>query len=72
MGKFYISRRALASQLCVAAIVFCGNFSNVVAEEQDAARPTLADLMALTQLRHYKLWYSERLENWKLADYESN
>ena len=34
------------------------------------ARPTLADLMMLTQLRHDKLWYATRVENWQLAAYE--
>ncbi len=70
MGRNFVSNRALAALLCAAIVVSVGRFSNAVAEEQDAARPTLADLMALTQLRHYKLWYSERMENWKLADYE--
>src|SRR6516165_9096928 len=70
---FVVSKRTLAAFLCAAAIVSFGNCSSAVAEDdQDAARPTLADLMALTQLRHYKLWYSERMENWKLADYEFN
>jgi hypothetical protein len=36
----------------------------------DPTRPALSDLMAMTQLRHFKLWYSERVENWPLADYE--
>ncbi len=72
MGKHYVSKRTLAALLCVAAILALGSSSSAVAEDQDAARPTLSDLMVLTQLRHYKLWYSERLENWKLADYELN
>ena len=69
------SIRTRAAVLCAAvAAVFVslGALSSAVAEDQDAARPTLSDLMVLTQLRHYKLWYSERLENWKLADYELN
>ena len=73
MSKHFFPKRTLAALLCGAAIIISlGSSSNAVAEEQDAARPTLADLMALTQLRHYKLWYSERMENWKLADYEYN
>jgi len=40
------------------------------AQEPSALRPTLSDLMALTQLRHFKLWYAERVGNWKLASYE--
>jgi len=73
MSKHFFPKRTLAALLCGAAIIISlGSFSSAVAEDQDAARPTLADLMVLTQLRHYKLWYSERLENWKLADYELN
>ena len=70
MRKRFVFKRTLAALLCAAVVLSLGNSSGEIAEDQDAARPTLADLMALTQLRHYKLWYSERLENWKLADYE--
>jgi hypothetical protein len=70
MRKYVAPRRVLAALLGVAAIVSFGSSFRAVAEDQDAARPTLADLMVLTQLRHYKLWYSARVENWKLADYE--
>lgn len=66
------SKRALAALLGAATIFSLGSSFSAIAEDQDAARPTLSDLMVLTQLRHYKLWYSERLENWKLADYELN
>ncbi len=52
----------LASGLSLAAL----------AEEQDARQPTLADLMTLTQLRHFKLWYAHKEDNWKLAAYELN
>jgi hypothetical protein len=40
------------------------------ADPDDPNKPALADLMAMTQLRHFKLWYAERVENWPLADYE--
>jgi hypothetical protein len=43
---------------------------DAVAQEQDAARPTLGDLMSLTQLRHFKLWYSHKEGNLPLAAYE--
>ena len=43
---------------------------SAAAEEQDASRPTLGDLMTLTQRRHFKHWYAARLQNWKLAAYE--
>jgi len=29
--------------------------------------PTLGDLMGMTQLRHFKLSYAGRSENWELA-----
>jgi hypothetical protein len=35
-----------------------------------AYTPSLADVMAVTQLRHFKLWYSVKLKNWDLANYE--
>ena len=62
--------RCLAAVLCAAVVFPVGLSLSAVAEEQDATRPSLADLMTLTQLRHYKLWYAQRLDNWKLANYE--
>ena len=38
--------------------------------DEDALKPALADLMTLTQLRHYKLWYAQKVENWELSQYE--
>jgi hypothetical protein len=43
---------------------------NAVADEQDASRPTLGDLMLLTQLRHSKLFYAYTSDNWSLVGYE--
>ena len=70
MRRCFTSNRYLAALAC-AAIAFAVAFSpSAVAEEPDPARPTLADLMMLTQLRHDKLWYATRVENWQLAAYE--
>jgi hypothetical protein len=50
--------------------------SPLFAEDQSARRsqqpylPTLADLMGVTQLRHFKLWYAGEVDNWDLAKYE--
>jgi hypothetical protein len=33
-------------------------------------RPSLADLMSIAQLRHFKVGYAHRVNNWKLAGYE--
>ena len=32
--------------------------------------PDLGDFMGMTQLRHFKLFYAGRTQNWDLADYE--
>jgi len=32
--------------------------------------PELGEIMTLTQMRHAKLWYAGRAQNWALADYE--
>lgn len=32
--------------------------------------PGLGEIMTLTQMRHIKLWFAGRAENWRLADYE--
>lgn len=47
-----------------------GSVPPAAAEDGDATRPSLADLMSLTQLRHFKLWYAQRVGNWPLANYE--
>jgi hypothetical protein len=70
MCGYRISNRCLAALASMAVIFASGLSLSAVAEEQDASRPTLSDLMTLTQLRHFKLWYAARLENWKLAAYE--
>ena len=69
-------RNGLAKVLAgiVVAIGLCveGSALRAGEEEPNAVRPTLSDLMVLTQLRHAKLWYAERVNNWKLASYELN
>lgn len=64
IGRF--SRVALAALLIPGA---------TLAQDKSAAPapdyvPSLADMMAVTQLRHFKLWYAARFENWELAMYE--
>ena len=49
--------------------------SNVSSAEDNPSQsavnvPSLGDMMAAIQLRHAKLWYSGRVKNWPLADYE--
>ncbi len=33
-------------------------------------RPSLSEIMALQQMRHIKLWFAGRANNWPLANYE--
>jgi hypothetical protein len=48
----------------------------VCAEEEasEASRqpyyPRLGDIMGITQMRHFKLWYAGNVKNWPLAKYE--
>jgi hypothetical protein len=69
MLKRFVSNLLLPA-LVVAVVSFPGSFSVGAMAQEDAIRPSLADLMALTQLRQFKLWYAERVRNWKLSAYE--
>jgi hypothetical protein len=60
----------LLSALVVAAVSLPGGLAVGATAQEEAIRPSLADLMALTQLRQFKLWYAERVRNWKLSAYE--
>lgn len=39
-------------------------------QSADSDEPTIADIMALQQMRHIKLWFAGRAGNWPLADHE--
>jgi hypothetical protein len=69
MRKRFVSN-SLLSALIVVVVSLTGSFSTGATTEEEAIRPTLADLMALTQLRQFKIWYAERVRNWRLAAYE--
>jgi len=40
--------------------------------QQELYRPPLGDIMGKIQLRHIKLWFAGKLENWELATYEAD
>jgi hypothetical protein len=66
-----VNAGAFAAIAAAVAITFAGTLSpSAIAQDEDAIRPSLSDLMTLTQLRHFKLWYAQRVENWPLATYE--
>ncbi|MEJ1158579.1 hypothetical protein [Prosthecomicrobium sp. N25] len=60
-------RRIFFAAVAVSIAVAPGH---TAAAAEDVLKPSLADLMTITQLRHFKLWYAQRLGNWKLASYE--
>ena len=68
MLKRFVSNLLLPA--LVVAVASFGSLSVGATAQEDAIRPSLADLMALTQLRQFKLWYAERVRNWKLSAYE--
>lgn len=70
MSGYSTSRRHLSLMAAFCMVLAGVPFIGAAAQEQDAARPPLGDLMLLTQLRHFKLWYAQRVGNWPLADYE--
>ncbi len=56
-------RPSLALALSLASVA-------AMAEDKDPRLPSLGDLMVITQLRQFKLWYSAQAANWKLAEYQ--
>lgn len=42
------------------------------ATHADSYAPGLGEIMSLTQMRHLKLWFAGRAENWDLASYETD
>jgi cytochrome c553 len=60
---------AIIAAACAAASL------TALAEDQKPAgqpvyTPRLNDIMVLTQLGHFKLWYAGAVQNWPLANYE--
>ncbi len=63
-------------RFAVLAISLAGASAPVLADDQKPSSgqeryaPRLNDMMVVTQLRHFKLWYAGTAENWPLANYE--
>ena len=74
----HFSKMFLATGLAAVGASLAIATTRAGAEEKDIAgpttlaevRPTLADLMTLAQLRHFKLNYAHQVGNWELAAYE--
>lgn len=72
-----VSKWTVRSLFAAAAVggLICMPFAaftqvNVPSQKPEAYIPHLGDIMETMQLRHFKLWFSGRLGNWELADYE--
>jgi len=75
-GKVFC-KKIFAIMVIATATNFAVMPARVSAEENasspntlSAIRPSLADLMSIAQLRHFKVEYSHKVRNWKLAEYE--
>ena len=60
----------LAGALVTTALVVSASTARPAAAQEGGAFTKLGDIMAVIQLRHFKLWFAGDLENWPLAQYE--
>jgi hypothetical protein len=70
MMKRFILTIGLGATAVLAAVVRLDAQQAQPAPVADPAVPALADIMSTTQLRHLKLAYAGKVENWPLAGYE--
>jgi hypothetical protein len=65
-----VRRIAIAVAACAVASLTALADDQKPAPEQRAYTPRLNDIMVITQLGHFKLWYAGAVQNWPLANYE--
>jgi hypothetical protein len=65
-----LRRIAIAAAACAVASLSALADDQKPAPGQPAYTPRLNDIMILTQLGHFKLWYAGAVQNWPLANYE--
>ena len=65
-GRLVLFVSACALSAFMAGATFAQDRQDGLAERDTR----LADLMVIIQLRHAKLWYAAKLENWPLAAYQ--
>jgi hypothetical protein len=54
----------------IGALLICLVSAPLAVAQQDSHLPKLGDIMSATQLRHIKLWFAGKLQNWELAAFE--
>lgn len=61
------------SLITVAVCLLSGPLASCRSASHDEPyAPGLGEIMSLTQMRHLKLWFAGRAENWDLASYETD
>lgn len=54
----------------IGGFLICLILAPLAVAQQDARVSRLGDIMTATQLRHIKLWFAGKRQNWELAVYE--
>lgn len=54
----------------IGALLICLISAPLAVAQHDSHLPKLGDIMSATQLRHIKLWFAGKLQNWELAAFE--
>lgn len=54
----------------IGALLICLISAPLAVAQHDSHPPKLGDIMSATQLRHIKLWFAGKLQNWELAAFE--
>ncbi len=65
-----VRRIAIAVAACAVASLTALADDQKPAPGQQVYTPRLNDIMVITQLGHFKLWYAGAVQNWPLANYE--
>ena len=65
-----LRRVAIAAAACAAASLTALAEDQKPPPAQPVYTPRLNNIMILTQLGHFKLWYAGAVQNWPLASYE--
>jgi hypothetical protein len=69
-GSNEMRRRAIIAALAIGMSFPVRADGQPPGRTQPAYLLRLSDIMIVTQLRHFKLWYAGQVKNWQLANYE--
>ena len=66
----FVTGLAATGPVCAQSVPFAEPPPAAAGQSGTAVLPSLGDIMIDTQLRHIKLWYSARANNWNLVKFE--